>query len=367
VDKPETLAIDEDGGDHPRPERPHAASGGASSGLYRSLLSGPGSTIRDAFDALGKLPGMELSRDSRAHRLIARIPNPVGQGYWTLYKSSRDLFVVASRCRFSCERTEIVPAEGFVEFHLSLSGHSGLRRNGTEPVAVDGGTLAICRQGAGAFYQAYCAVGERLSVSLFVDPEFLAARYDARVLLGWLLPPPRPNEIALQASPLPASAAELAAKLIEDRFTGERRLIAYESLVQLLLCECLALVESGRSDNCRETLRKRDILLFEKAREIILTEQEHWTIASLARRLGTNGTKLKSGFKLMYGVTVFEFAQRHRMQKAMDMLITDKPSIAKIAWESGYQHQASFAAAFKKFFGIMPKEARRLTKGGAGG
>lgn len=82
------------------------------------------------------------------------------------------------------------------------------------------------------------------------------------------------------------------------------------------------------------------------------------TIADLARRVGTNQSKLMRGFKLLYGETLADFALRQRMERAQSLLTEDRLSAAEVAYRVGYQHHSSFTYAFSRFFGYPPSQAR---------
>jgi AraC-like DNA-binding protein len=86
------------------------------------------------------------------------------------------------------------------------------------------------------------------------------------------------------------------------------------------------------------------------------------TIPSLARIVGINQTKLKSLFRITFDMTVGDFIQKRRMEKALELLHDFDLSIAQIAYEVGYSHPANFSAVFKRFYGHLPRDAR--TAGG---
>jgi AraC-like DNA-binding protein len=82
------------------------------------------------------------------------------------------------------------------------------------------------------------------------------------------------------------------------------------------------------------------------------------SIIDLARQAGINQMKLKSGFKALYGTTVFGYLSDLRMQKARQLLLDEKMYVNEVADRIGYKHPHHFTAAFKKKFGILPSELR---------
>ena len=79
---------------------------------------------------------------------------------------------------------------------------------------------------------------------------------------------------------------------------------------------------------------------------------------NLAKHIGLNKTKFKRGFKKLFGTTIDEYSNYHRMQKALELLQTTELSISDIAPTVGYQYQTSFTAAVKHFFGVTLKQLR---------
>ncbi len=83
-----------------------------------------------------------------------------------------------------------------------------------------------------------------------------------------------------------------------------------------------------------------------------------FTIVELARKVGVNQTKLKEGFKTVFGDTVFGYLQEIRMNKARHYLADTSLSIQEISHLSGYQNVSNFSIAFKRIFGYPPTKLR---------
>lgn len=80
------------------------------------------------------------------------------------------------------------------------------------------------------------------------------------------------------------------------------------------------------------------------------------TIARLSKISALSTTKLKSLFKEIYGLPVYQYFQKHRMQKAKAMLLSKKYSVRETATELGYINLKDFVKAFKKVFDQLPEE-----------
>jgi AraC-like DNA-binding protein len=155
-----------------------------------------------------------------------------------------------------------------------------------------------------------------------------------------------------------AEIIECASALLHNPVTGLLRLPYAEAKTLELLTLCVAAF--GRLEEAAvQQFSEADVGRFHRAREILATKfSPPPTIASLARELAINETKLKSGFKALFGHTVFEYGHECRMQHALHLLRDKRIRISKVAEAVGYQHQGTFASAFKAHFGIRPKDVR---------
>lgn len=80
------------------------------------------------------------------------------------------------------------------------------------------------------------------------------------------------------------------------------------------------------------------------------------TISQLARMVSISESKLKKDFKIIYGVPVYEYFQKVRMQAARDKLLAGGHSVKEVAMELGYSNLSNFTIAFKKEFGLLPSK-----------
>jgi AraC-like DNA-binding protein len=99
------------------------------------------------------------------------------------------------------------------------------------------------------------------------------------------------------------------------------------------------------------------------AREIILQRLDNpLSLNELARRVGLNECTLKRGFRYCFGTTVFGYLRHHKLEQARELLETGDMKITEIAQAIGYTSRSPFAAAFRKQFGMNPKEYQKLRK-----
>ncbi|MDO5478485.1 MAG: helix-turn-helix transcriptional regulator [Clostridia bacterium] len=72
-----------------------------------------------------------------------------------------------------------------------------------------------------------------------------------------------------------------------------------------------------------------------------------------------NKTTLKESFKRVYGTSLASHINLHRMEKAASMLNDKDKSLSEISRAVGFTSQSRFSEAFRKHFGISPKDYRK--------
>lgn len=79
-------------------------------------------------------------------------------------------------------------------------------------------------------------------------------------------------------------------------------------------------------------------------------------ITKLARMAAMSPSKLKSSFKEIYGLPIYQYFQKHRMNKAKSMLLSKKYNVRQVGVEVGYSNLSNFAKAFRKSFDQLPSD-----------
>lgn len=145
--------------------------------------------------------------------------------------------------------------------------------------------------------------------------------------------------------------------MVNCRQEGELKRIHTEArILELLMYQLEQL--SGREQE-QELIRGDDILKLEQVREVL---GERYatppTQRELSREVGLNEFKLRRGFKEYFGITVYDYITRLRMEKARELLLDQGKTISEVSSIVGFSHQNNFSIAFKKYFGIPPSELR---------
>ena len=79
----------------------------------------------------------------------------------------------------------------------------------------------------------------------------------------------------------------------------------------------------------------------------------------LAQQVGVAYCTLHKGFRKLFGITPFTYLTRCRMEQAEQLLRQPNYTVTAVANRVGYANPAQFAMAFKRHFGITPRECMR--------
>ncbi|CAG0965152.1 Regulatory protein PchR [Methylophilaceae bacterium] len=78
----------------------------------------------------------------------------------------------------------------------------------------------------------------------------------------------------------------------------------------------------------------------------------------IARHMGTNVSTLQQQFRAAFGMTVFDYLRQRRLLHARRALAQEGCTVGEAAYLAGYTSAANFATAFKRHFGITPRQCR---------
>ncbi len=135
----------------------------------------------------------------------------------------------------------------------------------------------------------------------------------------------------------------------------------YRRLAVLELLLALKKVDLARESACRES--NHSPAQVEKVRDIqrfICGNMDNrFTIDELSDMFGMPATALKLCFKNVFGLPVFAYARRERMNAAAKKLLESDRGILEIAGSVGYNNESKFARAFQDVIGLPPGEYRR--------
>lgn len=82
-------------------------------------------------------------------------------------------------------------------------------------------------------------------------------------------------------------------------------------------------------------------------------------LTELAQRVGTNEKKLTELFRRQFGLTVFEYLVDLRLETARHQLGSTNLQIQLIAARAGFGNASDFSRAFRRRYGVTPREYRQ--------
>lgn len=89
---------------------------------------------------------------------------------------------------------------------------------------------------------------------------------------------------------------------------------------------------------------------------------EPWTVARLAARVGMSRSAFAARFAQLVGEPPLHYVTRWRMQRAASLLRGGESTLVEVAAQVGYESEAAFSKAFKRWAGVAPGAYRRSSK-----
>lgn len=107
--------------------------------------------------------------------------------------------------------------------------------------------------------------------------------------------------------------------------------------------------------------KEEDIKALKDVEKILTNHQleKFPSIEALSKAAKMSTTKLKIKFKQVYGMKLYQFYNRNRLEKAKELLQSGKYSVKETGYQIGFTNLSNFAKAFKKEFGFLPNEMLR--------
>lgn len=162
----------------------------------------------------------------------------------------------------------------------------------------------------------------------------------------------------LERSIIPPSLWTPLNQLVRWRPRGELQTLYMESKIQ----ECLALHLAFLLGKERRTPVRLDLSssdrkrVLEAALLVGAKLDDTPTLAELSCIVDLSESKLKRGFRQMFGMGVHGYVQMLRLEAARYLLDQQEMSIKQIAAQVGHTKQGHFSKLFRQYFGIKPKD-----------
>lgn len=135
-----------------------------------------------------------------------------------------------------------------------------------------------------------------------------------------------------------------------------------QSYLESKALELVTLRLAQMAQNCQSVyhpklLSSGDIEKIHAARDILLCHlKTPPSLLSLARQVGLNDCTLKRGFRQVFGMSAFDCLRHYRMERALQLLNIGEMAVSQVAHQVGYTSRSSFYTAFRKQFGLGPRQ-----------
>lgn len=267
--------------------------------------------------------------------------------------------------RLAEQYNALVAGEDMVKFHVRLSGRRVLTFDRFDPLALDDmSTACLLHENGTPKSDHILAHHDETSITIAMQRqrflEYLdVANSEVPLVLDKVLKRYAYGPRLATARPT-GEELNLARSIIGCHHSGPLRRMYLEAKVLELMCSILDhLGEPAESAAAAVRLSERTRRQLRHVRELLeSTFVEPARIDELARQFGLNRNKLCTGFKMMFGVSIFDFCSGLRLEQGRRLLSESRASISEIAVASGYSSTGAFSVAFQRRYGYPPTEVR---------
>lgn len=93
-----------------------------------------------------------------------------------------------------------------------------------------------------------------------------------------------------------------------------------------------------------------------KAKQLLIEDlSEPPTIAALAGSVLLSESQLKQSFREVFGVSIYQYFQQTRLEKAKQLLADNKRTVKEVGYELGFTNIGHFSRLFERVYHVKPK------------
>lgn len=307
----------------------------------------------------------------------APLPDPLGEALHTLRMDSS----LYTRSEFTDPWGLELPAlPGHVMFHVVTSGRCWLEVEGAEHRLLQPGDLALVPHGEG--HRLASEPGAAATKLFDLPREQVSERYEilrhggggaaTSMICGAVrfdhaaahrLVKLLPSMIVVDAWTSPqmdwvqSTLRVMAAEARELRPGGETVITRLADILVIQAIRSWIAQDPAAQTGWLGALRDKQI-----GRAIALVHREPeraWTLASLASEVAMSRSAFAARFTELVGEPAMRYVARWKMHLALTSLKDGDARIGDLASRLGYQSEAAFSRAFKRFIGFSPGAVRR--------
>lgn len=289
-----------------------------------------------------------------------KYPQQLGQGYWREIRLRDGLeLAIAHYQLHDSIKLKLPEREHPLEYNFYLPGEYKNQRNSAQP-----GQYSLYGSGLAPVEQSEWSDIEQININVHIDPT---------LFITWLnhsdsIPQALQHLVNLSSqtyyvcSGTTTGAMQMALQqILHCPFQGVTKRMYLESkvweLMALLVEQELKLREDRKNTDCTHSLKPDDIDRIHRAKAVLLQRFDNPpSLIELARQVGLNDCTLKRGFRQVFGTTAFGCLHDYRLEQARQLLEERRLNVSEIAQTIGFANRSYFAAAFRKKFGVTPRE-----------
>jgi len=275
---------------------------------------------------------------------------------------------------------ELPPLSGCLMFHVVTAGRCWLETSGAESRVLQPGDLALVPHGEG--HRLVSEPGASAAKLFDLPRETVSERYEilrhggggahTSLVCGAVrfdhpaahhLVKLLPRVIAVEASSshqewIQATLRFMASEARELRPGGETVITRLADILVIQAIRSWIEQDPAAQTGWLGALQDRQI---GRAIALIHRQPERaWTVATLAAEAAMSRSAFAARFTERVGEPAMHYVARWRMHVATSWLRDDDAPLSDVAGRLGYQSEAAFSRAFKRFVGVSPGAVRRV-------
>lgn len=319
----------------------------------------------DCGEGAARLSAPTLMRPSEADDFIRlSVDADKGDGFWDVLRLQDGLLLCVAEGVYSDPfRFFVSPPVDIISLRMILSGELAFCRNAGRAIHMKQGAMSLLRQAQAGDCEFHILEKRPLaSVTLHFHADRFAALMGLdEGALPAMLAPFSDSTGGYNYCEMPMTPAMVngVIDIIKAPYTGMLRRRYFEAKTLELMCLVADAAQCGDGEAQPALHAPAAAYVQLAARTLEENLAEPPTVDQLARRVGVNRTRLRQDFKRIYGQTISEFIQVRRMDRARALLREDGASISAVAEAVGYRHAGNFTSAFRRRFGVAPKDIKR--------
>lgn len=274
------------------------------------------------------------------------------------------------------------PMDDCLMFHVVTAGRCWLEVPGSEPRLLQPGDFALVPHGEG--HRLASEPGAPAAALFDLPRETVSERYEilrhggggtaAQLICGAVrfddpiarhLVTMLPRLIAIDASTAPdrewmhGTLRFMAAEARQLRPGGEAVVTRLADILVIQAIRSWMDEDPAARSGWLGALKDRQI---GRALALVHRDPAHpWTLALLAGEIGMSRSAFAARFTDVVGMPAMQYVARWRMHIALARLRSHDEGVAALAGRVGYQSEAAFSRAFKRFVGVAPGSVARDT------